>query len=354
MEDGNEYKVEKVTWDVINYEYNREKKKVEKTITGTYTQYPLKLAWAITIHKSQGMTFDKMILDLGSGIFSDGQLYVALSRVKSIDGLFLTHPIRPSYIRGSKEILSYAEQYNDSELIASELEKGHQIYESMKQNDYDAVTRCLLHMAAAKVLEGKTKEAIYLIGDMFATMISDEHLINALDTPPVVNENTITANMLNAVFSLYSGHYEAGINYTDRILQHKQCREALFVKTRCLAMLKRYSEADALHEILIDIIDKTVDAKIYFSVAVVNEVIGDPGLGIMQTVINMFPHYIPAILKLRMMMKVKGLNLKKETPNAVVDAFNNTITDTRFVDIFLDADLNIQKDFIKIILRQTF
>lgn len=216
------------------------------------------------------------------------------------------------------------------------------------------MTRCLLHMAAAKVLEGKTKEAIYLIGDMFATMISDEHLINALDTPPVVNEDTITANMLNAVFSLYSGHYEAGINYTDRILQRKLCREALFVKARCLAMLERYSEADALHEILIDIIDKTVDAKIYFSVAVVNEVIGDPGLGIMQTVINMFPHYIPAILKLRMMMKAKGLNLETQSPNAVVDAFNNIITDTEFIDLLSKLETDQRKGFIKIIMGQTF
>ena len=131
--------------------------------------------------------------------------------------------------------------------------------------------------------------------------------------------------MINAVFSLYSGKYENGIAYSDRILQRKQCKEALFVKARCLAMLGQYAEADALHVILANIMGKDIDAKDYFAVATVNEQIGDPGLGIMQSIIKIHPHYVPAILKFRVMMQTKDLRLEAQEPNVLVDAFNGNI-----------------------------
>ena len=347
-----EYKVEKVTWEAVNYKYDPEKKKVEKEVTGTFTQYPLKLAWAITIHKSQGMTFNKMILDLSRGIFSDGQLYVALSRVKSLDGLFLTSPVRPSYVRGSKEILSYAECYNDDEVIKSELEKGRTIYNGLKHNDYDVVALELLQLAVSKVLEDKTDEALYIICDMFSIMISDEHLVNGIAPVPKINSNTITANMLNAVFSLYSGKYEEGLINADSILSRRECKEALFIKSRCLSCLKRYREADAVNEKLIDIIGDTFDAKIYYLVATVNEQIGDPCLGIVQSIIKKYPHYIPAILKLRDMMLEKGCKLETKESNTVVDSFNDYKSD--FVEIISNAEKKERDGFINIVLKQAF
>jgi ATP-dependent exoDNAse (exonuclease V) alpha subunit len=86
--------VEKAEWEIIKYELDPEKPNAVTTkIVGTFKQYPLKLAWAITIHKSQGKTFNRVIIDMGGGAFESGQTYVALSRCRTLGGIILKHPI---------------------------------------------------------------------------------------------------------------------------------------------------------------------------------------------------------------------------------------------------------------------
>lgn len=98
LENGSTYKIEKETWENRKYQWDKKKGKITSKIIGTFEQFPLKLAWAITIHKSQGLTFDKTIIDLGSGAFANGQLYTALSRCRTFEGITLKRKIKKSDI----------------------------------------------------------------------------------------------------------------------------------------------------------------------------------------------------------------------------------------------------------------
>jgi hypothetical protein len=93
FEDGSSSKISRETWNNTIYKWNRIERKIVSEVVGTFSQFPIKLSWAITIHKSQGLTFDKMVLNMGSGAFTHGQTYVALSRSKSLAGLALKKPI---------------------------------------------------------------------------------------------------------------------------------------------------------------------------------------------------------------------------------------------------------------------
>lgn len=98
LPDGDEVDLSPNTWELYRFQYDAEADRVESEAVGAFTQYPLRLAWAVTIHKSQGKTFDRVVVDIGRGAFAHGQVYVALSRCTSFEGLVLRAPIRRSHI----------------------------------------------------------------------------------------------------------------------------------------------------------------------------------------------------------------------------------------------------------------
>lgn len=123
-ENGEDVMVEPAAWSNMRYHFNETEKKIEEEEIGRYTQYPLRLAWTITVHKSQGLTFKQVKIDFTGGVFAGGQTYVALSRCTSLEGISLQEPIRHNEVFVRNEVKQFARQYNDHNIINNALQQS--------------------------------------------------------------------------------------------------------------------------------------------------------------------------------------------------------------------------------------
>lgn len=137
-EQGEDVDVEQEVWNNVRYTYNQKEQKVEEEILGSFQQFPLRLAWAITIHKSQGLTFNQVKIDLSGGVFAGGQTYVALSRCRSLKGIALQEPIKREDIYVNQEVVKFSKTYNDPSALNTAIQQSKadkQYHDSTKAFD---------------------------------------------------------------------------------------------------------------------------------------------------------------------------------------------------------------------------
>jgi len=153
--------VEKYEWNNIKYVLDENTGEITEEITGTFVHYPIKLAWAITVHKSQGLTFDKAILDV-SQVFAPGQAYVAFSRLRSLSGLILTSPIRLNGLINDRNVVNYANNKADNDKLSHTLELATKNYllESLLDafDWYELSSKWASHEASYKFATSKSEK----------------------------------------------------------------------------------------------------------------------------------------------------------------------------------------------------
>lgn len=111
LENNQVVEIEQNKWEMYKFSFDRESQRIQSEVAGSFTQYPLMLSWAVTIHKSQGKTFNKVIVDMGTGAFAHGQTYVALSRCTTLSGLVLRVPIEKRHILLDYRVVTFLNNY---------------------------------------------------------------------------------------------------------------------------------------------------------------------------------------------------------------------------------------------------
>ncbi|MGN0213048.1 MAG: AAA family ATPase [Muribaculaceae bacterium] len=261
LESGKKHSLQPEQWENMQYDFDEKEKRIKETVLGTFTQFPVKLAWALTIHKSQGLTFNNIIIDLSGGAFSSGQTYVALSRCTSLSGIILRQPIRLRDIIVNRSVVEFSKSFNSNALISDALNRANAyrcfVGASHAFDNRDFST-AIDSFVEANRLQNVLDEPLFkrFLRKKLNVINVLQHEIDRLTD--VVSEKTAILNDLATEFALLGNaliedtHLEpigiksAMANFNKALGLNQACLEALLGKAELLVRLDEAEEAVAL------------------------------------------------------------------------------------------------------------
>lgn len=350
LDNGLLVNVDRERWDAIEYEYDKETGVLDKVVAGSYSQYPLTLAWAITIHKSQGMTFDKVTIDLERGIFAAGQLYVALSRVTSLKGMALNAIIKPSYIKPKKEVEQFMQQNRLLHDIENAIVQNEGYYKAFRKQDYDVAMKEINRQFASAIEAHDMDFANILATHLMDNTYNPEEFLADSLPQSVIIEKGMRNKLTNAIISAKNAQYDEALNYIRRGLVLQPSTHLYYLKSIILFELKRFEEAKQLHMEWKQYLKKhydEVNTTYLLCVARTNFELGLPYIKEMQRIIRRNKSYYPFILRLRKMMLHDYDYLEED--NVLAQAFNSS--DSDFEELLRNSSPDDYEKLIEAILK---
>lgn len=349
LESNECYDVSKEQWENIEYEYDKETKSCKKNVKGITTQYPLRLAWAITIHKSQSLTFDRVAVDFGQKAFCCGQAYVALSRVRSLDGLELLRPMTPSSVIVSRDVLRFSENVNDEEVISRELTVGEAVLDFVRKQDYDSAARRLFGMCQEAALEHDLTTACDLIRRTMSYIADDACLMGSAWVP--TRDTTYQGRVLDAIGLYYSGSKDQAENILEEMrVAISRDIDALYILSRCKEDRRDWVGVEAVYGTMLQLYEELRDRglddeafrKVRYRLAILNELVyKKPGAGLMRQLIYENPSYGRYYTAIRWML-ASSQEAREEADDVIESPlvamiFNSDSQNEQFAESVLEA-----------------
>lgn len=346
LKDGSIHSIEERVWENIKYQYNKEKKKIEQEIVGTFKQYPLKLAWAITIHKSQGLTFDRVVIDFGSGTFASGQAYVALSRATTFEGLFLKQKMNSTDIYIDEEIKDFAKTFNDQEKIKESLSVGKKVFQYQKNCDQERIGDLYFKNAITNIKNGNFKLAYNELLAGFEIVSCDCALTTLIESNQEQITQSLKSNTINcssceldfirAVLFYFpdsgnfgqeqKGIYKKALPFIDSYLEDYPNSEiGHYLKGRILSGLENFEEA--LSELEIALTFKNTPRVHYRIGRIKEQILEQFGVDHLYKSILQNPSSLCSLRWFKDICGKREIKLKTNTNKLLANEFNNKDTD---------------------------